>query len=700
MNPYHATVKSPKLRRLGQRVSSLVVLLQKSPYIQILLPEAKLFSSIATADAVKMTIATVAGLGVFDSVSGASEIIQISPVNGSNMVPATTGENLSFNFQAVSIGGETLKSFTVTGTLPPGLTLTPGVQGKKFGSITGMPTQAGSYPDVQIHGWGKANGTGRTVRGTFTFAVAQGTPLPAGIVTQPSAITIDIGDTTELVVVADGTAPFTYQWYQGPAGNTSSPVGTNSSAFTTPALSTTTNYWVNVANAQNPSGADSNAATVTVFDPEQGPTIINQHPASIRINSGETTSLSATSYGAAPITYQWYQGPSGVVTTPVGTNSSSFTTPVLSASTQYWVKATNADNPNGANSNAATVTVFDSQIDSPLEEAGELVRNPVSFSVTNAGKYAGFLRSSSGEMLGYFKSVKVGKTGKFSAKVYWGSVVYAVKGTLDEQGAYSGVITPRSGSAATVELQLVSTLGGGYEITGSVTVGNETADVVAVRSGATPQQAGLYTLLIIADEGDSNAPQGQGYGLMKVSTKGSAKIKGLLGDGSKWTAKCSLTPNGKMPLYYTKSVILSGLVRFRDVEEVSDCDAALMWRRAGSAVTLSRNLIGSRFRYTGGRLLSGLSDTTTNVEMQTGAGDSAEQWHLAWSTTNKLTYAGPEKIKMKPSTKSGQIKGKIPTGGINWKVEGVVFQKQNLAAGLMTAKGASAQSLLIVPAEE
>ena len=104
MNPYHATVKSPKLRRLGQRVSSLVVLLQKSPYIQILLPEAKLFSSIATADAVKMTIATVAGLGVFDSVSGASEIIQISPVNGSNMVPATTGENLAPRADSYSRG--------------------------------------------------------------------------------------------------------------------------------------------------------------------------------------------------------------------------------------------------------------------------------------------------------------------------------------------------------------------------------------------------------------------------------------------------------------------------------------------------------------------------------------------------------------------------------------------------------------------
>ena len=42
---------------------------------------------------------------------------------------------------------------------------------------------------------------------------------------------------------------------------------------------------------------------------------------------------------------------------PVGTNSSSFTTPVMISTTSFWVKVTNAANPSGASSNTATITV-------------------------------------------------------------------------------------------------------------------------------------------------------------------------------------------------------------------------------------------------------------------------------------------------------------------------------------------------------
>jgi hypothetical protein len=44
---------------------------------------------------------------------------------------------------------------------------------------------------------------------------------------------------------------------------------------------------------------------------------------------------------ALPIDYQWYQGQSGDISTPVGTNSHIFTTPPLTATTPYWVRITN-----------------------------------------------------------------------------------------------------------------------------------------------------------------------------------------------------------------------------------------------------------------------------------------------------------------------------------------------------------------------
>jgi hypothetical protein len=57
-------------------------------------------------------------------------------------------------------------------------------------------------------------------------------------------------------VVASGNPTLSYQWYQGTSGNTSTPVGTNADSYTTPALFTTSSYWVLVTNGSG--SADSN----------------------------------------------------------------------------------------------------------------------------------------------------------------------------------------------------------------------------------------------------------------------------------------------------------------------------------------------------------------------------------------------------------------------------------------------------------
>jgi hypothetical protein len=66
--------------------------------------------------------------------------------------------------------------------------------------------------------------------------------------------------------------------------------------------------------------------------------------------------LNVTATGTPAPTYQWYQGTSPSTTTPVGTNSSSFTTPALSTATSYWVKVTNTFG--NVNSNTAVVSIM------------------------------------------------------------------------------------------------------------------------------------------------------------------------------------------------------------------------------------------------------------------------------------------------------------------------------------------------------
>ncbi len=169
------------------------------------------------------------------------------------------------------------------------------------------------------------------------------------ITTQPASQTINSGQTATLSVVAMGSVPLSYQWYQGNSGDASNPIsGATSSSFTTPALTTTISYWVQVT---NPAGsANSSTGTVTVNQP---PMIISQ-PADLTINRGQTAALGVAATGAT--SYQWYIGSSGDASNPIsGATSNSLITPPLTTTISYWVAVTNAAGT--VKSTTATVTV-------------------------------------------------------------------------------------------------------------------------------------------------------------------------------------------------------------------------------------------------------------------------------------------------------------------------------------------------------
>ena len=71
------------------------------------------------------------------------------------------------------------------------------------------------------------------------------------------------------------------------------------------------------------------------------PPVITTQPASATVPSGQAVTLNVVATGAAPLSYQWYQGATGNTVTPVGTNSPIFTTPALIGSSTYWVRVTN-----------------------------------------------------------------------------------------------------------------------------------------------------------------------------------------------------------------------------------------------------------------------------------------------------------------------------------------------------------------------
>lgn len=336
-----------KLKRLSKRASSLLMLFQRTPAAQILLPaEFNLATSATFFSPAQFAIATVVGLGAYDSVAGATTLSQVAPSAGSTTVPVTSGVALIGLFQVTGSPSQPKSWQVSSGTLPAGLTLTKSTGATA--TLTGTTTEVGNKT-VTIKAWENAGFSGGQVSKVFTISVA---PNPS-ITTHPASTSVNSGGSTTLTVLATGSTPLTYQWYEGASGTTTNPVGTNSASFLTPALTAATSYWVKVTNSANTTGANSNTATVTI----RQPAAITTHPASTSINSGLTTTLSVVATGDAPLTYQWYEGASGVTTTPVGTNSASYTTPALNVTTSYWVKVTNIANTTGAFSTEATVTV-------------------------------------------------------------------------------------------------------------------------------------------------------------------------------------------------------------------------------------------------------------------------------------------------------------------------------------------------------
>src|SRR5205807_466576 len=85
-----------------------------------------------------------------------------------------------------------------------------------------------------------------------------------------SAIDLSLADPPPGITATLGVSPetpgtFKYQWYAGHAGFSSTPIaGANSSTFTTPAINSTSEFWVRISDACGT--IDSQTATVTPFD--------------------------------------------------------------------------------------------------------------------------------------------------------------------------------------------------------------------------------------------------------------------------------------------------------------------------------------------------------------------------------------------------------------------------------------------------
>lgn len=151
-----------------------------------------------------------------------------------------------------------------TQNLPPGVTVTfdrSTIDAPGTGSVVATISLDSSvfpqlYSNLPIFGSG-----GDETHAAFIGLDVLCTPPKILGINQPQSTTVRRGERATLQVIPSAGGLYTYQWYQGHAPLTSSPIAnSNSSTLTTPVINEVTQFWVRVT---NPCGT-ANSLTATV----------------------------------------------------------------------------------------------------------------------------------------------------------------------------------------------------------------------------------------------------------------------------------------------------------------------------------------------------------------------------------------------------------------------------------------------------
>ena len=292
-------------------------------------------------------------------------------------------------------------------------------------------------------------------------------------------------------------------------------------------------------------------------------------------------------------------------------------------------------------------------------------------------------------------TVALGNMGSFAAKLNMGGAKAAFKGQFDASGNATNVVTSKGLSSLQVILHL-DPANGTDQITGTVANGVFTSELLADRavySKANPcPWVGTYTVVLAPPEGsDPSIPQGYGFGTLIVTTTGSGKLNGELGDGTKIKGSMPVSKHGTWPLYnvlYKNQGACIGWVTFDTNDTL---EATVDWFKPflpashyyPAGFTTNVSLVGEKYvpPSAGGPTPAG------DREVTLGGGNLASNI-VASVTVDSLgnvtvSSANNENLKLKLQPTTGQFSGSFTHPSLNETIsfKGLVLQIESAGAG-------------------
>ena len=194
-----------------------------------------------------------------------------------------------------------------------------------------------------------SNSSGTVASEAATLIVSEATVAPA-ITAQPASQSVIVGQPAIFTVLANGTAPLSYQWQK----NGSNISGATAATYTTPATTTGDSGSTYRAVVSNSAGSvTSSAATLTVNAAAVAPSITTQ-PTNLTVTAGQAATFIVVASGTAPLSYQWQKNGTNISGATLATYTTLATTAGDSGSSYRVVVSNSAGT---ATSNAATLTV-------------------------------------------------------------------------------------------------------------------------------------------------------------------------------------------------------------------------------------------------------------------------------------------------------------------------------------------------------
>ncbi|MCB1063218.1 MAG: choice-of-anchor D domain-containing protein [Verrucomicrobiae bacterium] len=350
---------------------------------------------------------------------------------------------------------------------------------------------------------------------------------------------------------------------------------------------------------------------------------------------------------------------------------------------------------------------------------------PVPFDSAASGVFTGpIFDRNSGNLLGRFASLRLNRSGAFSATVFFEDFRAVLRGSLASGNPVVGVINDANGDPVTFSLTLgaADTDPASHRITVTFDGSGLMADATLVRSDfhvrLNPSPwAGRYTLLLPPPETPvANEPEGTGWATISVSKSGSIRSIGQLGDATNFSTNGFVASNGDWFLHSllyrgTPRGQIGGWLRFRAIPGVSDLNGDLKWtkladsreRRFPQGFVRDQPAIGSIFQSParGSRTLTELADQLRNARLsliETNLPHGGVEPVINWLANDRITYHGPETLRASVNRTTGRLAGRYVDrdSGLSLPFGGVVFQRQGIAGGCVTTSE-GAGYLLVEP---